>query len=279
MPSLFKAKTNEGYTIKILAELLQHNIKTACFEIDNLGIKLRMMDSHRRILIDICLDATNFPIYKCKFSEKKFIGLNLNHFHKMLRSIKKKDSLILFIDESHPNDLGIKVLPKENNRITTSYIKIQNIQNIAIDLPTGYDRPIIVSSSEYQKMCKDMNNIGHTVEITSQEHHIKFLCNAGSVYSREVAFGEIEHDDESDNEEEELNSYSENFSTEQLSRLIKLSGLGSRMKIFPKTDLPLLFKSSVGNLGHIDIYLKSKKDIENDEFKNSSDSDDNKVSL
>ena len=53
MPQLFKAKTNEGYTMKILAELLQHNIKTACFDIDDKSIRLRMMDSHRKILLDV----------------------------------------------------------------------------------------------------------------------------------------------------------------------------------------------------------------------------------
>ena len=60
MPQLFKAKTNEGYTMKILAELLQHNIKTACFDIDDKSIRLRMMDSHRKILLDVELYAENF---------------------------------------------------------------------------------------------------------------------------------------------------------------------------------------------------------------------------
>ena len=46
MTIIFKAKTNSAYTIKIMAELLQNNIKTACFEIDENLIKLRMMDYH-----------------------------------------------------------------------------------------------------------------------------------------------------------------------------------------------------------------------------------------
>ena len=80
MPLLFKAKTQEGYTIKILAELLQHNIKTACFVIDNQGIKLRMMDSQRYILLDVDLMADNFSIYKFR-DEKRTLGINLNHLH------------------------------------------------------------------------------------------------------------------------------------------------------------------------------------------------------
>ena len=144
MTVIFKAKTHCAYTIKILAELLQNNIKTACFELDEDGIKLSMMDHHETILIKLSLESENFTLYKFKLKEKKFLGINLNHFHRMLKSIKKKDSLQLFINDEFPNDLGIKVIPKENNRITTSFIKIQEKQNISIEVPNGYDKPVIV---------------------------------------------------------------------------------------------------------------------------------------
>ena len=85
MTVIFKAKTNSAYIIKILAELLQNNIKTACFEIDDSGIKLCMMDHHRTILIQVSLESENFTLYKFKSKEKLFLGINLNHFHKMLK--------------------------------------------------------------------------------------------------------------------------------------------------------------------------------------------------
>ena len=125
MTIIFKAKTRGGYTIKILGELLQNNIKTACFEIDKNGIRLCMMDHHRTILLDLNLESDNFTVYKYKGKEKMYIGINLTHFHKMLKSIKKRDSIQLFIDDKFPTDLGIKVIPKENNRITTSQVKIK----------------------------------------------------------------------------------------------------------------------------------------------------------
>ena len=145
---IFKAKTQEAYRIKILAELLTNNIKTGCFVIDENGIILRMMDHHRTILIDVLLEAENFQIYKFN-SKKMHLGINLNHLHKLSKSIKKKDSIELFIDDSAPNDLAIRVIPKENNRISTSYLKIQSVQNLDIDIPTGYSKPVIVSSSDF----------------------------------------------------------------------------------------------------------------------------------
>lgn len=262
MTVIFKAKTHNAYIIKILAELLQNNIKTACFEIDLTGISLCMMDHHRTILIQLFLESENFTIYKFKSKEKLFLGINLNHFHKMLKSIKKKDSMQLFINDEAPNDLGIKVIPKENNRITTSFIKIQGIQTLDIDIPTGYGKSIIVPSSEYQKMCKDMAQIGNIINIIAKNFHIKFRCNAGGVMKRHVDFGETGDSDDEDEDEKNAVEYNQEFDTEQLSRITKISGLAGNIHIYPMKDKPLLFKSAVGSLGKISIYIKSKDLIE-----------------
>ena len=275
MTVIFKAKTNCAYTIKILAELLQNNLKTACFEIDKEGIKLSMMDHHKHILIQLSLESQNFTIYKFKLKETKFLGINLNHFHKMLKSIKKKDSIQLFINDDFPNDLGIKVIPKENNRITTSFIKIQEIQTLKIDIPNGYNKAVIVPSSEYQKMCKDMAHMGNIISVISKNFHIKFICNASGIMKRCVEFGEMEDSDsdsESEEKDEKVIQYTDDFDTEKLCRITKIAGLATNMQIYSKNKLPLLFKSAVGSLGKISIYIKSKEQI--DLEKHTFDSDD-----
>ena len=265
MSVIFKCKSNEAYCIKILAELLSNNIKTGCFVLDDTGISLRMMDHHRSILIDLILNANNFQMYKFN-SKKIYLVINLNHFHKMLKSIKKKDSIELFINEDAPNDLGIRVIPKENNRITTSYIKIQNVQNLDINIPTGYNKPIIVSSSEYQKLVKEMSSIGNTLKVISKNYSIEFSCNAGGILKRTVQFGDVDEDDDPTSP-----SYDQEFITDQLCRITKLSGLSSNMQIFP--GKPLLFSSSIGTLGKICIYIKSKEQIDSENYTVDSDCD------
>jgi proliferating cell nuclear antigen PCNA len=260
MTIIFKAKTHEGYSLKILAELLQNNIKTGCFEIDEKGIHLRMMDHHRTILIDLDLDADSFSVYKFKNKEGKlFVGINMTHFHKMLKTIKKRDSVQLFIDNTTPNDLGIKVIPKENNRVTTSFIKIQTIQNLDIDLPCDYGKPVLVPSGEFQKMCKGLTHISNTTRISSKGFLIRFSSDAGGVMKRSTEFGETE---DSENEVEEqkyvTSEYEDDFETEQLSKITKIAGLSNTLQIYPKTDNPLLFRTTVSSLGKLSIYLKSK---------------------
>ena len=258
MPVIFKAKTREGYSLKVLAELLQNNIKNAVFEIDTDGIKLCMMDQNRMVLIDIDLQADNFSVFTFKGGEKMYIGINLLHFHKMLKPIKKRDSVELFIDNDSDTDLGIKVIPKENNRITTSFIKIQNIQNIQIQLPTGYEKPVIVPSGEFQKMCKGLTHISNITHITSKGFLIRFSSDAGGVMKRFTEFGESEESDEEEKEVADDSEYAEDFDTEQLTKITKIAGLNSTMQIYPRTGNPLLFRTLVGSLGKISIYLKSK---------------------
>ena len=275
MSITFKCKTGEAYHIKVLAELLTNNLKTGCFEVCTNGISLRMFDHHRKTLVELDLLAENFSIYRFKHAEKFCLGLNLNHFHKMLKSIKKKDSLQLFITADNPTELGIRTIPKENTRITTSGIKIQSIQHLDIDAPTGYSKPVIVPSSEFQKMCKDLSSIGSTnIKVVARNFHIEFIADADGILKRKVVFGEEEEPDEQ--ETEEINEYQATFTTDQLCRITKLAGLSTTMQIFPaSTDLPLLFKSSVGSLGKISIFVKSKELVEKELYTfDSEESDD-----
>ena len=112
-----------------------------------------------------------------------------------------------------------------------------------------------------------MNNIGNLIDVISKNFFIKFVCNADSVYSREVAFGELNEEDSEEEVEETGDSYHQQFATEQLGRLIKISGLSNLMRIYPTENLPLKFESTIGTLGEISIYIKCKKQIDEEEFK------------
>lgn len=262
MSNIFSCKTNEAYYIKILAELLSNNLKIGAFEINKNGIILKMFDHHRKTLVDLQMFSENFSIYKFKSTEKICMGLNLNHFHKMLKSIKKKDSLQLYIEEDNIYELCIKTIPKEHKSSSTSSIKIQKIQNIDIDIPTGYGKPIIIQSSEFQKMCKDLSMIGSSnIKIVFKNNIIEFIADSDGILKRKVVFGEnIEEDDENEKKE-----YVATFSTDQISRISKLSGLSTNMHLYTiSSNLPLLFSTNIGLLGKISIFIKSNELIENE---------------
>lgn len=263
---LFRARTCEGYVIKVLGELLQNNIKVGCFEIDKKGIFFKMMDTHRKLCIDLSLYAENFNLYNFNSDEKIFIGVNLIHLRKMLKPIKKKDS-IEFIKESESSDsLCIQIIPREGGKITTSFIKIQDIQNVDLDLPTGYDNYISIPASDYQKMCKDMDSISQSIQIKATKSTVRFTADMTCVYSRSILFGEGEDTDDS------KIVYLQHFESEKLNNLGRISGLGvssgNNIQIYVKKNLPILFRTNVGTMGKISIFIKSKEQQESEESVN-----------
>ena len=105
-------------------------------------------------------------------------------------------------------------------------------------------------------MLKELGNIGNMVEVSAKKYSIDFSCSATGVYGRTVSFGNT------DDEEDDEIIYKEDFNTETLSRISKLAVLSTNIQIFP--GKPLYFKSNIGNLGEINIYIKSKDQIEKD---------------
>lgn len=259
MSVLFKARTNEGYVIKVLSELLQNNIKTGCFEINKQGMFFRMVDTHKSLCVDITLHGENFVYYNLNSDTKIFIGINLMHLRKILKPIKKKDSIEFIKDSENGDTLCIKIIPKEGGKITTSNITIQNIQNIDIDIPTGYVNYVSIPSSDYQKMCKDMDSISQNVEIKTTKNTIQFTVDMSCLYSRSVMFGEGEDTDEP-------LLYRQHFGSSQLNNLGRISGLGTTtgnvIQIYTKHNFPMLLRTNVGTLGKINIFIKSKEQIE-----------------
>lgn len=262
---LFKCTTNDAYVIKTLIELLHHTIKIACFQITPVGISLRMMDRNQQLLIDCVLKAENFSMFH--FSTKVEnqcinIGINLSHFYRMLKSIKKRDSLSLYIQEDNINDLGIEILPKDHTRKTVSLIKIQNIENLEIELPHTYCNNILVPSNEFSKMCKDMISISSTIRVRSKKYTIGFYSDVHSIFSREVFLGNTNNGIPEDSEF----IFEDIFETEHISRILKISGLHQNINLYFEKDMPFLIHSKIGSVGHISLYLKSKKQIEEENY-------------
>lgn len=252
MPIIFKAKTNEGFNFKILGEVLHNTLKTISINITQNGIYSTMIDAHKKILIDIQLSSLNFTTYSLLGDDLLF-GIQVGHFYKIISSLKKKDSLTLQIDSETPKELQVIVTPREKDHIEVSRISIQNIQSLDIEVPSKYKHPVHVSSSKFQKMCKDMLNIGKEVHVYGNKYFAVFECETPGIYKKELHFGE-------ELENSEVDKYPiihYNFEVEQLVRISKISSLSPLLYIFLDENLPLLLKAQVGSLGSISIFLKS----------------------
>jgi len=256
MTVLFRAKTSEGFNFKILGEILHNTLKTISIHITKDGFFSKMIDVHKKLLIDIKLLSTNFSQYILN-ADNLLFGVNISHLYKIISSLKKKDSLILQIMDDAPNELQIIVTPRERDHTEVSRISIQNIQSLDIEVPENYNHPVHVSSSKFQKMCKDMLNIGKEIHVFGSEQFVMFECETPGIYKKQIHFGE-EPEDESNHPSSDDAAYVHYFfDAEQLVRISKISSLAPLLHVYLNHSLPLLIKSQVGTLGTISIFIKS----------------------
>jgi proliferating cell nuclear antigen PCNA len=255
---IFKAKTKEAFVIKIIGELLANTLRFSQFLINEKGIFLIQPDSKKEQLIDLALYKENFNIFKC--SRPILFYVNSGNLYKMLKSIKKKDSVTMFIEENTDDNLklGICVEQEENNRVTT-FIRINYYQPEEFDIPTGYDSPIIMNNKEFHKL-KNLHNFSKTLWVIAKADFIKFYCDGGDLYYREVTIG-------NENNEETINfnkEYKYSFNTSYITGLTKCAGQSGNVQVFVHDDLPLKIKLKAGNLGDISIFIKSKEMIQDE---------------
>jgi len=257
---LFKAKTSEAYTFKVLAELLQNTFKECCLICKPSGIYLIGVDTKYKNgskLIYLNLLKEKFSIYKLIPNEFK-IGLNLIHFYKMLKTIKRKDTLTLSVEDDDPNKLIITIEQVGEKNPTVKHINLTKIQPMEVNPPDEklYPDPIIVTSKQFQKL-KDLNKMSKYMNITVDNRIITFYCDKDNIYSSTVVFGEQDED----NEDSEI--YTQMFLTEEIIQLIKVAGLSQTIQIYFINGLPLKINLNVGSLGNLTIFIKSQEELAN----------------
>ena len=248
----FRCKTDNAFRVKIVSEIASSILKTGFWSIGPEGISLTMMDEVRKVMIDIKLEAVNFQVYKFTGTTPIHIGINSQHFHKMLKSIKKKDTLEFSIDNPSSNEFVITTIPKDKTRTTHSAIRFQAVQNICIAKPSNYTKSVIIQSGDFQKMIKDLSMIGSDkIKERIEDGRLSFSADLDGIMNREVIFGDKDDDNTQPN-------HTAIFSTDQFERISKLSALDDTIHIYPCSDtLPIQIKTRIGSIGEMSVYIKT----------------------
>jgi hypothetical protein len=136
------------------------------------------------------------------------ISINLKHMQGLLRNVKKKDSIAMFIDANKPNKFFITIRPegsRKNTRFETNSIVCQQETDYqVIDLPQGgYKYPMVIEATDFQKI-KRLTTLSKIIDVSIQkDNYLSFKCDAGVVYDSELGFGELLEDPDIDDEDGE----------------------------------------------------------------------------
>lgn len=263
----FRAKTLEAYSLKILVENLQFYIKeSGIFEFTPEGINLCCIDQgvnkQHRIFIRGLLRSDRFN--KFVSGVERTTSVNLTSLHKLLKTIKKKDSLDTYIESPEAKQWVFKIQTSGNTgNYSNSSVNITDTQRIEMT-DMGYDlgRPIVIPAKEFQKMCRGLNGISREMEITCTDTGIvRCLCVGNGIGNKDHVFND---DDEVDSKESKI-IYRQHFPTRFITINSKMAGLGANVIMYPTSeDHPLTLKMSVASLGDIIISIKSNEQLESE---------------
>lgn len=106
-------------------------------------------------LVSMMLKAEGFAPYRC--DRNLALGINLQSLTKVLRAAANEDLLTLKAEDA-PDSLNLVFESSDSDRLSEYDIKLMDIDQEHLGIPeTEYAANIIMPSSEFQKICRDLS--------------------------------------------------------------------------------------------------------------------------
>lgn len=255
MGYIFEAKSVKTSVIKALFTLLSCIITDCNIIVTRECIKIVQLNNTQIALIHIKLDSSGFEEYTYNEDKPLILGIHTDSFLKIIRTIKHDETISLFVKEDEKEFIYIK---KENNcRNSTNSFKLplHQIEYQNYILPSvEFNTSITMSSTEFQRLCKNFSSLGaKAIEIKNVGQRV-FLSGVGEFCSFEGVIGDSEETTFENSSSDVVQSV---FDTRYLLLFSNASSLSKTVNLYLKNDYPLIMSYKIGTLGEIKFIISS----------------------
>ena len=257
---LFNVKTVQSGAFRILIEALKEILTDTNLIFDKTGIKLVATDNSQIVLVHMKLLAENFEYFYCE--EKTRIGINMMNLFKLIKIMNNNETLSLFVEKSDKNRLGIKINNNEKKTQTLFKMNLLDISEDELNVPPAkFESELTLPSCDFQKIIRDMSNIGENVEIKSVESSLLLNCN-GDFANQETILLETQEGLNFSKSASITEPIQGIFSLKYLCLFTKCTNLCNLLHVYIKNDYPLVIKYDIANLGHIKLCLSPNSETD-----------------
>ena len=257
---LFNVKTVQSGAFRILVEALKEILTDTNLIFDKTGIKLVATDNSQIVLVHMKLLAENFEYFYCE--EKTRIGINMMNLFKLIKIMNNNETLSLFVEKSDKNRLGIKINNNEKKTQTLFKMNLLDISEDELNVPPAkFESELTLPSCDFQKIIRDMSNIGENVEIKSVESSLLLNCN-GDFANQETILLETQEGLNFSKSASITEPIQGVFSLKYLCLFTKCTNLCNLLHVYIKNDYPLVIKYDIANLGHIKLCLSPNSETD-----------------
>ena len=229
-------------TFEVLKDIL--NDVNICFEPS--GVYITTLDTARTSLVDMFLSSDNFEEYECE--NEIVAGINVSNTFKLLKSITNNDVLMISIDSREFMNIEIH---SETKKTSTKFaLKLLDINENQIEVPEMNMTTVTpMPSVDFQRICRDMYNIGSDIEIARDGKVLRLKCE-GDFANQET---EIQCTEESPR-------ICGTYSLRYMNIFTKATSMCSTVQIMQEDNNRfLILKYNVANLGDLKFYLATKE--------------------
>jgi proliferating cell nuclear antigen PCNA len=259
---LFYLKTRDGFVFKILSEFFSSCMMRCAFNIDKNGLSLLSTDNKNHRLFSVMMPRLKFRNFT--FSKAFTFDVNSNHLHKIMKTIRKKDSLTMYITEESPHELNISVSQGLENIESTSTIRIMYVHPANIDIIDYSEKNYVnCTGKDFQKI-KNLSNIGKKTNVILNKKDILFECDGSDVISKSIKIGEDnEHNNDKNNQQVKVS-----IQTIYISSLSKIASISSNVLIYICENSPVKITFDIPTVGDFNVFIKTEKMIEEEDKQN-----------
>lgn len=259
---MFEARLVQGSILKKILDALKDLIADASWEVSNSGITLQSMDSSHVALCGLLLRKDAFENFRC--DRNISLGINLPMMAKILRCAGS-DDIITLSSVDQPDNLTFKFESPKGERDSEYEIKLSDIDSENLGIPdTDYSVTIKMPSGELNRICRDLSQIGDTLEIACTKDGVEFKTTGDSGYGKINLKQTSNADKEEDNITIEMEeAVTLTFASRFMCYFTKATPLSSQVTLQMRADSPLVVEYKIGEAGHLRFFLAPK--IEEDE--------------
>lgn len=254
----FVIRTVQASAFRTLIEALKEILTDVNIEIDESGMKIIAMDASHVALIHMKLLSKNFEKYYCP--KLVICGVSMMRLFKLLKMMSPSDTLTFYIEEDEPNLLKILIETGEKNLKHRFGLKLMDLFVDKVDVPPAEFASVLrLPSGDFQKLCRDMNQLADEIEIKSSGSELLFSISNDWVNQetviRESTTGTGMSYIQNLAPDEVIQGM---FSLRYLVLFSKCTNLCQNIEIYLKNDYPIIIRYNVANLGEVKFCLAPK---------------------
>ena len=257
--NMLEARFTQAVILKKVVEAIRELVTDVNIDCTSAGLSLQSMDDAHVTLVMLQLKSGGFESYRCDRTIP--IGINMSSLSKIIKCGNNEDALTLKADDNGET-LSINFRSPKGDKVSEYDLKLMDLDMEHLAVPDSvYDVTVRMSSSEFQRIVRDLQNISESVTISAIKDCLKFSAEG------EIANGTIlVSQNPSSASENDKNSTqiimsqpaSLGLSLKFLNMFAKATSLSDHVMLGLSDGVPMLVEYPIEDLGYLRFYLAPK---------------------